>query len=332
MKFLLPILLLVLTLLPLSSFAQANAFNVNSTQREYTPLTDATIILGQSDIWDDPIFTLPLGFDFTILDQTISTIHVEALTLFSTNDAFDSSTIGLGFGLVDIISRADADGVSHSLISYKTEGSPGSRIFKLELQNVGLYEEMGTPYEQQSYFTYQVWIYEEDNSMEMIFGESYINGGDLSAINDTNGPLFIITNGWDTSSGAFLESWVTNGTAIDPVLNYNPVFSGPTDFALNEVPPPNSVLRFGESLVATQQVAIEDLAVFPSLANEFIQVKSDNSHTNYHYQITTVNGQIVSSTQLTNDIINVSHLNKGMYFITLVDNEQIISRGKFIKQ
>lgn len=327
--------LLTLTLFWASiSFAQEDLYHLSTFSRSYEPLTDATVIFEDPSSWVYGDTQLPLGFDFTIQDKTMSTAFIQDLTFLATNQTINLQTAGVIFGVLYVSPRLTADNTLASTISYKTEGNVGSRIFKLEFKNVTFDDQLTTPYDDQSYFNYQLWLYEEDNSAEIIFGESNLNMTIQEATNFV-GPFFSIVNAYDEIHAEYEHSWYAYGNLSNPMITYNPVVDEVNTtlehLCLADLPQANQVYRFAlSSTVSTENTIKTPLALYPTIAQDMIYIKGLDNY--YQYQITDISGRIISNNILSSNTIDVSTYEKGMYFISLFDNGQITKVGRFIKQ
>lgn len=134
----------------LSSTTKAQNYTFSNTTDTYTDLTASTAITTAAP-WDDPVGTIPLGFDFQLFDTTISTIYLDQKGLGSElvpTTTYDGPAPNIFVFGADIIDRGyDSDNEeattgSVSTISYLTEGTAGSRICKIEWKNVGFYGDL----------------------------------------------------------------------------------------------------------------------------------------------------------------------------------------------
>ena len=123
-----------------SIHAQDFPYDFSVEQGVYTPLQNA-ISANNGMVWDDPSIEAPLGFDFQFFGQTASTLYWYGGTAFNVFGLPANTTpLIIAYGS-DLIDRGYDVGISQSPISYKTEGSPGNRIFKMEWSNAGFYDD-----------------------------------------------------------------------------------------------------------------------------------------------------------------------------------------------
>ncbi|MDB4088086.1 hypothetical protein N9544_00525 [Flavobacteriales bacterium] len=135
----------------------------------YTNLTGATS-LTNGGTWDDPQLTIPIGFNFTLFNSTISTIYIEDYGLGADLTITDTETGIVPFFtpfISDIIDRGydfivgDAATGGLSPISYKLSGISGSRILKIEWKNAGFYSDIDDNGISTDYVNFQLWYMKE---------------------------------------------------------------------------------------------------------------------------------------------------------------------------
>ena len=164
--------IIFLLFISISSFLQAQDYTVTAFNEPYQDLANATSV-NNGMLWDDPAFSIPIGFDFEVYGQNYSTLY--------TSDEFSggvftfqqfSTTLSLLAPIAqDIVSKEGTNEQSLSPISYVVEGSVGNRIFKLEYENAGFWDDTT----ENDSMDFQVWLYETDNSIEYRYGPNSIN-------------------------------------------------------------------------------------------------------------------------------------------------------------
>lgn len=169
-----------ITFFALSLFANSiicqNSYEFIILEELYNPLEKATLIDRSSydyeNGWDDPEFSVPIGFTFSFLGNEIESLDQIGLgsLMFGMTTSQEPLFCGLmpvGFDLAD----RGIVGEEPSLIRYQTTGNPGERVFAIEWHNAGLYEEI---FESDtvpvSSLNFQIWLYEIDHSIEFRFG------------------------------------------------------------------------------------------------------------------------------------------------------------------
>lgn len=250
--------------------AQTFPYTFTATTDDYVPLANATS-LNNGELWDDPEYVVPIGFEFDLFGQSINELSFDfglggIVGALDNGENFISLLIPYGS---DIADRGLLTGKSKSEIRYQTEGAPGSRIFKLEWDNAGFYYEMDENETNDDFVNFQLWLYEGSNIIEVRFGESSIADPDL--VHEFAGsPLVglvdtIVGGGSDVASLFYL-----NGDPQSPSVDFvgeleelfflSSVLDGsPADGQIYRFAPNVSSL-FGPSLVAS------DVQAWPTVA------------------------------------------------------------------
>ncbi|MFM9947323.1 MAG: T9SS type A sorting domain-containing protein [Saprospiraceae bacterium] len=154
----------------------------------YVPLENATSITNGMT-WDDPEDIIPIGFDFPLFSDTITELDFSFGLGASLAPPLGSGSTALIFAYdADLIDRGYLDDVSESEIVYLVEGAPGSRIFKIEWQNAGFYNELDENQTSNSFVNLQLWLYETSGVIEIRFGPSAIEDNML-VYDFVSGPL-----------------------------------------------------------------------------------------------------------------------------------------------
>lgn len=132
-------LLLVLFLFSIIAINGQSVYDFEAENISYEDLTESTS-LNNGSVWDDPGYTIPLGFSFNLGSYDFDTIYILEWSVggYLSSDPVYGDIVPLlapvGQNLIDL---GYASGVSQSNISYKTEGATGSQILKIEWNNVG---------------------------------------------------------------------------------------------------------------------------------------------------------------------------------------------------
>lgn len=242
--------LLPLLMLTLTAGAQL-PFELTVLNQPYTPLTEATALgVNQFDAgagWDDPEFSVPLGFDFNysgyIIDA-IDQVGLGALMMGATID--DKGGMPLLHGFIptnfDLIDKGLV-GETPSVIQWQTMGAPGQRVFSMEWANAGLYEELSldNPPNEWSDLSLQLRLFEATGVIEYHFGPS-------SILSITEEPAIAgLLLGFDANDYDGLI-YALDGSASDPSLveltSVDDWYYGPY---LLSYPAEGTVYRFGPS-------------------------------------------------------------------------------------
>jgi len=186
----------------------------------YVDLTGGTSV-NNGDIWDDPAYTIPIGFPFELNGNTVT-----FLTFYGTGSLFmgngtnpDIATFVFPYEN-DILDRGEVSGVSESPISYLLEGTSPNRIFKMEIKNAGSYYEFDALGTTDMFFNHQLWLYEGSNQIEFRYGPSSIDDPDLWYAD--GGALIGVTN-VDVINDEFVDGHFIGGPASAPILYANDV-------------------------------------------------------------------------------------------------------------
>lgn len=172
------VILLLISLFTFQTLIMAQDYTLTVSNQMYTDL-DAPVSINNGLTWDDPEFTVPIGFDFQFFDVSINELNFDGDDAFLVGMTADNSFVTFILNAWDMADRGlDIDGDegepgSISPLSYQLSGAAGSQIFKLEYNNVGFYSDA---YYGNNIFTdfanIQLWLYEADGAIEFRFGES----------------------------------------------------------------------------------------------------------------------------------------------------------------
>lgn len=336
-RFTLSTMVLVFTI-SISSNAQIFPyyFSVES-EVTYEPLTDS-ISLNNGEIWDDPDYIIPVGFEFDFYDNPIDTLYISGTTTFVlTSSNFDETQnviIPYASDIIDIGDTSDIESVSE--ISYKTEGLPGEQILKIEWKNVGFFSEVAQFGTANNYLSFQAWFYEGTNDFEVRFGPNNIEDDNL--VHDFGAPFLGVIENFDFVLGNFDVVWYTAGDPLAATLDT--AFSI-TDFytnftGLNEDPFDGTVYRFSTSPpVATIDLLVDQMVyVYPTIANEFVNIKiEDLTLSGAEWTLIDGTGRQVMHDSFENNHkqLLVSGIPSGLYYLH-VKTEKGFTTKKFFKE
>lgn len=303
----------------------SNFYTFSFSNGAYTNLTGTTSV-NQGQVWDDPSDLIPIGFNFTLYNQVIDTLD------FSYGLGGSFSDLGQNYILapfdLDLIDRGDISGVSQSPISYKIEGAPGSRIFKMEWQNVGSYDEEDSLGTLNDYLNFQMWLYEGSNNVEYHFGNCNFNN------------TYNILSGWGITGGIiglyddlYSDFYLLNGNASAPTMTggfNNPCITGnpPNGIVYKFTYNPNAIgINENDNIIA-------NVSLFPNPTSSLINIKVNGSKLiNAELNIVDVFGRNIKTIKNIdkNEIsLNCEEYADGVYFYQLSENNQGLSTGKFI--
>jgi hypothetical protein len=304
-------------------------FTFTKLNQPYTHLTGATS-LSKNSLWtSDTVFTAPIGFNFKMAGATIDKFYLGAANFASPskNSAIQSGFIMLGTGLMD---RGQNFMQARSDIRYLTTGTPGARIFKLEVYNAGFEDEWLNYGELKDSVSYQLWLYEGSNVAEFRYGNSRV-----SEFNEYFGPKMMCgyMKNMDTATITFDRFWVASGNPATATLDSMSSFMNVK--GLSSFPTSGTVFRFapkGNSSTGIGQLAPGSLArVYPTQSSGTVNVEHRVNGT-LTYAITSTLGQVVSKGSLAagSTTIDLSSMPAGAYFIRIADEASNTYEGQKI--
>jgi hypothetical protein len=317
---------IILALLLLSvglSYGQ-NFYNFTVSQSAYTDLTTPTS-LNNGAVWDfDEFGPISIPFSFSIYGQTVNQfLFYDDDFLFLTPDADLDEETGVFYNSVSgaFIQDRTVSETSTSAISYKTEGSAGDRILKLEVKNAGLENAENFGFDEDHFYvSFQIWFYERGNIIEYRYGSHNIT--DLEVLDD------------EVPVGLFNETYayVLTGNSAQPTyqefnININPPEE---DFypTLNAFPVSGTVYRFAPASIAgVNTFSTKAFVLYPNPVQDNLQITKIESDANYEV-FSVLGAKVLSGTiSAGGSTINVENLDKGVYIIKIGNAVQ-----KFIKQ
>lgn len=310
---------------------------------EYADLTEP-ISVNQGFTWDDPAFSIPIGFTFQYFDRIIDTIYIDSwfsvVALAIDDDQEGTDPVLFAYG-ADIIDRgADSinwEGKPNSLspISYQLEGEIGSRILKIEWKNAGFFGDLNTNKELNDYVNFQVWLYEVSNVVELHFGPQEISDPVL-AFENIGGPYIGLLpefNYWyDTVTEDGL--WLEGDPAAPQTTERN------TLVYLDGAIPNGMVYQFTPSIGTGVEEPINRLdpalqvQLYPNPAKDQLQIimpqKEDVNP--IQVELLSISGKILQSFELNNThtILDIRNLQGGLYLLQLTNDSGQRSYERFI--
>jgi hypothetical protein len=315
-----------------------NPVYLETFQRDYQSLIDP-IYLTDSMVWDDPdiILPVPLRSEFFDSDTNsyIYSFGLGAELFLLTDDSEFKGMIPIDYDLID---RGFFNDVSESALSVAIDGEPGSRILKLEWNNVGFYAELDNTGMSESFVNFQVWVYEAEPFIEYHYGPSNFAFPIEAFSQWTNIPLLtalITTLDLETEE---IGMYVLQGEPDNPELVYSDTGDlDETDITgLSAFPEDGTVYRFTLRPSSVKHIwdKISDVKVVPSIASDNIRFTTGTTDNNnkINYQIRDINGNMLISGQSEpGGTVNVSHLTSGQYFVTIQEENKWVKSLRFVK-
>lgn len=311
-------------LFSLTIYSQSYTVTVDSA--DYVDLVGSTS-LNAGETWDDPEYEIPFGFEFQYFDTIVNNISISETGLggLLTFGDLDSEVhpVFVAYG-ADVVDRGYASNVSESNISYLVDGQEGSRILKIEWNNVGFYSDLFENNVSSDFANFQAWFYEGSNDVEIRIGSFSIENPSLSLDGETG--LFIsLWNDVDFNSETFGEILVLDGDPISPILldisdNYYYYSS------LNGLTPEGTIYRFSRQTSSVQEQLTDDIISFyPNPVVDNISISVNEKDVNItKIRILNSSGQVVLKEKYSGPQIDVSSLVPGAYFLELNTDRGVI--------
>ncbi|SRX52749.1 T9SS type A sorting domain-containing protein [Aequorivita sp. CIP111184] len=320
-KLLLPLFLLCAIFINAQSVYEFETENI-----AYQNLVGSTS-LNNGEVWDDPGYTIPLGFNFTISSHTFDIIYIVEWSFGGelSNEQIDSGILTLISPIAqDIADLGLGSGISQSNISYKTEGSPGNKILKIEWNNIGFLDDST----ESDFMNFQLWLYEGSNIIEYRYGPNQINNPSES-FEGISGPLVTLAISLNIDEGELVDNgYVVEGDPANPavaVVAAGDFYDG--DYLQGAIPD-GMVYRFTPQPLSIEDFTQNNFQISPNPASEFLNIETQLS--NYNFSIYNSLGQKVIGALSTNQI-DISNLSNGIYYIK-IETETGSATKKFIKQ
>jgi len=285
-------------------------YTLTTTTASFSLLTGA-ISLSNNTPWDDPTFIIPLPFTFNVQGEQVDSLVMDGLggNLLGIRNGATTVTIIAPFD-VDLIDRGYDSSISLSPISYKVDGSAGSRILKVEWKDAGSYAEYAdSGGVLNMYISFQAWIYEGSNIIEYRYGTNTIN----------NPSLF-----YDGDDGAFIGTAIVDGAAAVANLLNGPVANPSLSMLLESITgtPASGTLYRLTPLGGTSSVSENNLAhkmkAWPNPVTDVLNLELKNEQ-QARIALYNLQGQKVKQQLLTESrsSLDLSDLPAGAYLIRM---------------
>jgi hypothetical protein len=323
MKKLLPYVLLLFVF---QSNAQELPYTFSVFNEPYIDLVNPTSI-NNGEIWDDPEYMVPVGFNFDFMGQAMTQIGIiypgAQLIPVVAGDLVNVFLIYQS----DIIDIGVIPDSSLSPMSYRLEGEVGTRILKIEWKNVGFYSEFennGTTFNTTNF---QLWLYETTNDIEYRFGPNTIKSPDL--IHFLGKPVVGLGKNVTLDGSNFDAIWLLDGDPVNPsiyTLTYDQGKPSP-GMLLDAEPPSGTVYHFDTGIVGVDELTSEvPMQIYPTLADVEINLIWGGEFP-ATCEIHDATGKLVNSVQISNafETIDISALATGCYVLRTNDGLHAMS-------
>lgn len=321
--------LLLLVFLYMGVFMNAQSvYEFHTENIPYQNLVGSTS-LNNGNVWDDPAYAIPVGFEFHISTHTFSTIYIVewniGAVLSSRPDDNGVQPLFIPVGQ-DIIDLGFGTGTSQSNISYITEGAAGSQILKIEWKNVGFVDD-GT---ESDFMNFQMWLYEGTDIIEYRYGPNEINNPSGSFEGGTG--LYVgLATSINMENGELEDNaYVVKGNPENPTLIIiEPGIPDPRlEDALDGMVSDGTVYRFGPQQLSTDDFTKFDFQIYPNPTSDYLNIKTQSI--DYNFSIYNSLGQKMNVSSVENKI-DVSNLSTGIYFIK-IETQTTSATKRFIIQ
>ncbi len=320
------ILSFVLTLASAGVFAQQPVgphYLFTTYSSTFTPIEEG-VSLDAGMIWDDPTWTVPLGFTFYTANYTITTLYVGELgtTVYGIQD---DSLSDVFLPYFDDLRNADNDSLV-SPVSYVVEGPPGFQICKIEWLNVGFYEDWAATGDYSNFTTFQLWFYENSNIFEYHFGPSSIPNPNLVHMFGAPASAFIENlnqnSGFDWE-GFYSVTGNTDAPTITTLSNAEVLAAQgiPSYALLNGEPAEGTVYRFAPTFVNVEENQLASFDVYPNPTHGILHVTNPTNES-VVAQVMSSDGKIIQTESLVSgrNTIDTNALASGFYIIRINGN------------
>lgn len=298
------------------TFAQSHKLTVDF--QNYEPLLESTS-LNQGQIWDDPVFLIPFGFEFRYGGKVheyvcITDFGFGSMLAFDSN-MVDSNSLVLPFEADLIDMGVDSSSGSLSNISYSVKGEEGDRVCIIEWNNAGFYGDYEDNGRCTDFINFQVKLFEKGSIMEFHYGPSNINYPD-SDYGFESGPGVGLLPGFHVEADSlYQEGFFLTEEPINPDQE---VMFGPQwgiEY-LNGNIPENLLYRFIPMDLYVQETKTVSVALFPNPVSNGVVNLLGNEDVLEGF-IFNAQGQEVKAWLNPANNLDVHDLPAGMYFCRL---------------
>lgn len=312
-----------------ASFTYGQTYQFTYSNSTYVPINNG-ISLNNGMPWDDPFYRVPIGFSFSIDGFTYDTLQLSSELLFFG----DSNLTGVGSLFLphsaDLIDRGydlnQANGGTNSLspISYATTGIAGSRIFKLQFENAGFYEELDQNAVALDSTNFQVWLYEGTNEIAVHMGPNSMNNDSLVYYGEDGLGMLLVPKYDFTLDSLYGNAYMVTGDSTSPNLSITNSLD--SLLTMNGTPINGAVFQFTPLTVGLKDFSndLVDFNLYPNPATESITIELAQVQQNQPIQLIDLSGKIVLNTRSSakKQQLDVSTLSKGIYFVKVGDRHK----------
>lgn len=286
----------------------------------YTPLQNPTILVNTPAGFNGSYLSAPLSFSFQYW-------QVPYTTFYFNTDGYCSFAQG-SYGFYPFYSQLISTG--NSQIAYQTTGIAPNRILKIEWKHIGFVA--SAPSSDSASF--QIWLYETSNIVEMHYGPSLINSAHFFSLFGSNVGPQVVFDRPDGSSFYNLQ-----GNASSPTMIYHPL----SYLYVTGFPPNGTIYRFTPTSTTglpetlpnntDHAVTISPNPVSESFSVTMNDLKNSSQKENATLKVYNVFGALVLNKEalLPNENIDFAGQPCGIYYVQIISGNKPVIK-KIIKQ
>ena len=314
---------------------KAQHYTFDASTSSYEDLDHSTS-LNDTMTWQNPHFSIPIGFDFNLYNKTIQKIILNGFgrggSLTSNHKGIYTLLIAYGSDLVDRGYNMVADTItpeSKSNISYQLDSVNHKKILKIQWKNVGFYPELADDSISSDYVNFQLWLYEGSNDIEWHFGPNRISKPSL-CYNNYSGTYIALFPMFDHGINAVLgKGYVLTGDPTNPevlwVDNQNP-------HHINGTIPNGTIYRFRRKSIGIANDTLSKIILSPNpVYNSFSLILEDKNQVVQKIILLNVHGQVIKELNYPKSEINVSDLSNGIFYVKLITENKTLYK-KMVKK
>ncbi len=328
-----PIILIISIIIIFPNFLFSQYYSFSVSNGAYTELENP-ISLNNGQVWNVLELGFPIGFNFPYFNSVVDSLFFfqdgSSSTLSSSIEEGGIHQLFMPFGAA-LVDRGYGTSVSQSPLSYKLIGLPGSRVFKIEWKNAGLYGELQFNGTTSDYVNFQMWLYEISGNIEIHYGPSLFNYPQFDFTFES-GPVvsFVPTYDWDQDLFSPNSLWLT-GNPINPEM----IASEDIHF-LGGIMSPNTIYNYNNLLVNAVNEVINVPVVYPNPVSDRLNLRLNSINTSpVTIIICDITGHNVYNTSTNPNQegeiqIPVSDLNTGIFQLIIIQELKTYT-SRFVK-
>lgn len=314
--------LLFLLFVPNLVFSQSYSFSEHTDSYKKLPIDKRIVLSDTTKAWNWVYNDAIIDFGNSIFTIQQDTFDLGGNTIsIVSDDKKSGASIFIGSFPNNMIIDKNFDSnkpfetPSISRVSYLIEGNKGKRIAKIEFDNV----KFSSSEDKDSLF-YQLWLYEEDESIEMHFGNSVVNTsfeklsqGPPSACGYWTG-LSLYTNSKDIPNEDLFLTDANGGLNVTNKIS---------DACTKLFPENGKVYRFKRSFNTTAPTHPSEnlLSIYPNPASSYFTIDFPTPKPTSTLAILDLTGRTIIQQSISNQKTNIpiESLINGLYLIKLDD-------------